>query len=284
MLKFGVARPMALAPGLARARLLGYGGILGCPRISHHRVAVRGARSFSTRSFSTQQDYDHAMDDDEVAERSDSPEAPNSTPEATHAGGMLDYVRYDKMIDKLQLCSRLIMIDKWTADYVVEASGEMAKTFGEKAVERILPIFSEMSAVKELNAMYVERQHSLGSQKQSAEHAIEHLQDSIEALGKELEQNYWKLDSALNGYAHDRLKVRFESQIEALGEEAQTARTLMARMENTAGPRRAIEAVATLKVSELEAELASIFTRLRKDNLQMFYRNRDEADNLEALW
>ena len=80
---------------------------------------------------------------------------------------MLDYIRYDKMIDKLQLCSRLIMIDKWTADYVVEASGEMAKTFGEKAVERILPIFSEMSAVKELNAMYVERQHSLGSQKAS---------------------------------------------------------------------------------------------------------------------
>ena len=275
----------ASVPGAARARVLGYNGVLGCPLVAQaNQERHRSRQTTASRVLSTAQDVRASYEIEEHEPTSAPSVAPNVAPEPmTHAGGMLGYARRVKAIDMLQLCSQLQIIDRWTGEHVVRSSGDLAHVFGHETVERIVPIFREMASIKELNAMYLERRRSLGSQKQAAEHAALHLEDTIEALGKELEQQYYKLNSTIDGYAADRLKVRFEAQIDALNEEAETAGTLAAQIENTAGPRRAIEAVVTLKLHELQEELVSVLAELRRQNLQLFYRDRDEADNLEAL-
>ena len=79
-----------------------------------------------------------------------------------------------------------------------------------------------------------------------------------------------------------RMKMRYESQVYALQEEAFRAHALLREIDGD-GPSRAVEAVVAAKEAVLLKELAAVLDKCERSSLQLMYDQRAEAENLEAL-
>ena len=120
-------------------------------------------------------------------------------------------------------------------------------------------------------------------QAQSASDAQAHLTDVIAAVGSAVEENHYKLDCQFDCHTMTRMQARFAGQADEAEEERALARSLLAEIENTSGPRRAVEAVLIAKRAALIADLRTVLASFKQANLQLYYREREEMLNLEAL-
>ena len=132
--------------------------------------------------------------------------------------------------------------------------------------------------------MYQERRVSLSLQAQSGIDAIGYLNDTIAALDVAIEANHCKLIPEFDCQVMLTLHERFVSQVDELNTELSMAHRLLAEIENTVGPRRAIDVVLSVKRDSLKAELLDALTKLKEANLQLHYCEREGMNNLEALW
>ena len=203
----------------------------------------------------------------------------------------LAYAERQSALEKLTLCLRLQQIDGFSMGYVAEWTKILTEVLGGSAMP-LTPLFTDLAAVLNLRAIYAERRLSLRSQEQSASHASQHLEDSIVAIDQ-LDRSmpmggYFESTissgAQIDGHVAQGLVKRFEAQIEALQDEAERARQLLASIEPTAGPQRMTDVILAAKQEDIEAQLKAVIENLKAENLQMFYRERSEADNLEALW
>jgi hypothetical protein len=227
----------------------------------------------------------------------------------------LGYAERDRVLKKISLAAQLHQADHATVSYLGHFAKTLTESLGEDA-KPVLPIFQELLAAKELRSRYLERRRSLLEQKQAAESSTLHLKVAIAALedspaplkeqsqeqppGKTPERMWRSLglaDSAppsvppsyggptvvggLPGM-QQRMKMRYESQVYALQEEAFRAHTLLREIDGD-GPSRAVEAVVAAKEAVLLKELAAVLDKCERSSLQLMYDQRAEAENLEAL-
>ena len=131
--------------------------------------------------------------------------------------------RRNSQMDRLDLCTQLQQFDVWSAQYVADTSKELMQDLGEPA-DRLVPLFAELFAAKDLSTKYTERRVSLGTQEQLANHAAYFLRDSIAAIDKQVESqgvqplaHFEKLGfgpARIDPARAEKLKQRFEGQIE----------------------------------------------------------------------
>ena len=182
------------------------------------------------------------------------------------------------ILEKLEtVCLNLQKYDPWTGQYIADAGKQLNDAFGEPA-ERLVPLFAELFATKDLHAMYAERRVSLGMQAQAASHAASFLDDTMEAINKQMQQQGRVVSplphfealgfgpARLELHAAHVLQERFAEQRNACADEANTARTILASLEPTAGPKRIVEVALASKVEELEMEILRCLRELRSLN------------------
>ena len=183
--------------------------------------------------------------------------------------------RRNSQMDRLDLCTQLQQFDVWSAQYVADTSKELMQDLGEPA-DRLVPLFAELFAAKDLSTKYTERRVSLGTQEQLANHAAYFLRDSIAAIDKQVESqgvlplaHFEKLGfgpARIDPARAEKLKQRFEGQIEECMDERDYAQSILAALEPATGPTRVIEVAVAAKQADLEKEIDNVLRRLRKAN------------------
>lgn len=217
------------------------------------------------------------------------------------------YAERDSMLKRIGLAARLHKSDEYTMRVVSENVTSLQVTLGDK-VHDILPIFRELNAAKDLHAMYVERCHSLSSQKRLAEiaasnltatiadmqelantHKMPHnIDEEIESVGSELwvwlgaapSRRFAGTDSigGVPGMV-DRLSMRYEAQVAAAKEEAFRAHALLKEIQSD----RTLEAVVAAKESDAKKRLKALLEELERCSMRLYLEQCSDAENLEAL-
>lgn len=231
---------------------------------------------------------------------------------ADNKSDMAAYAARDHSLKKIAFAAQLHQSDSFTQRHLVHFSKTLTESIGAPA-EKILPIFQELWAIKELRSRYLERQRSMHEQRSAAESAKRRLKDRIAHLELEaqqaevaapdspepsrLAQQLWvglgltepHVPSAsgrasiggVPGIA-ERMKMRLQAQMYALQEESFRAGALLREFEADE-PRRAIEAVAAAKEKDLQQQLSGVLEECERCSLQLLYDQRSDAENLEAL-
>lgn len=193
------------------------------------------------------------------------------------------YAERASSLSRLQAITELQKMDGFSARFISDSVAELTEKVSKSATA-LVPLFSELSAALDLNALYAERRFSFGLQAQCASDALHHLNDSVSHLNELVDDEYYKLDALVDLEAAMRLVTRFKSQAAAAEDELGAANELLRSIEPSEGPNRAIEAVVAAKVTDVKSELTSLITKLKAECHQLYLRERTEADNMDALW
>ena len=217
------------------------------------------------------------------------------------------YADRDTKLKRIWLAAHLHKSDEYTMRVVSENVNSLHESLGEKAKD-ILPIFRELNAAKDLNAMYVERCHSLTSQKRLAEQAASNLKatiadmqaladshqmpmstdEEIESVGSKLwvwlgaaPARRFAAEDSIGGVPGmvDRLSMRYDAQVGAAEEEAFRAHALLKEIKGD----RMIEAVVAAKESETKKRLRAVVDELERSSMRLYLDECSDAENLEAL-
>lgn len=93
-----------------------------------------------------------------------------------------DWGRRDTMFNRIELAGDLDRGDETSMRAIASWSEDLSASLGTSTARFLVPLFTELYAVKELRSIYLERRMSLMWQRQAAMHASAHLMDSMEAL------------------------------------------------------------------------------------------------------
>ena len=189
---------------------------------------------------------------------------------------------------------------------------DLATTLDTEEASELTPLFGQLFAVKDLRAMYVERQNSLKQQAECADHAARHLDRTIATMASYLEievdptwqQHLGIMDlvtppptveqrlglsappppppvGGATGVVQ-RLSMRFSAQMKACNEESFRAKAFLKEIDG-GGPSRLLEVGMVAKEATLKQAIEEVVERLEKKSFDVLKRERAIFDELEAI-
>ena len=131
------------------------------------------------------------------------------------------YADRESILSRISLVTGLDRSDGATGRYLVDWQQELSQTLGPEA-EEVVPLFSELFAVKDLRAMYNYKRHSLSAQASAANHAASHLRQTLQAVEEDGQEG--GRAGHLRPHMVDCYRMRFSSQIEEAHHEVRSPR------------------------------------------------------------
>lgn len=191
----------------------------------------------------------------------------------------------ESVIKRIELAGTLDRGDEFTARAIAGWAEDLAHVLESKEANLLVPLFSELFAAKMLRAMDTERRNTYLMQRQAASDARSYLFDCIHALSAHVQGGTPTSEKTIGGITGlaQRLEMRYQAQIKACDVEVYRATAFLKEIEGTDAPSRSIEVAMAAQEAELETALARVVESLRQQSMQVMLRQRDEANNLEAI-
>ena len=236
---------------------------------------------------------------------------PPAKPLPSHRAGDPETAWADRnnMLERIALVARCDGFSAFDAEGVGRLVGELRPTLGLE-VESLLPLFANLGVIKNVRSMAREREHSLKAQKQAAEHAVRHLEDTVAALEAHLRDPLRRsADSApgevlcsrllgltsgmrvsppysavggLSGLV-DRIKVRYDAQARTLREEGFRASALLKEIGGgDLASFRVVEVVIADRERLLQQKVSAVLEGLGARSLRVLMEDRATAERQEA--
>ena len=217
------------------------------------------------------------------------------------------------MFNRIKLAANLDRSDAFTARALARWTEELATTLDTEEASELTPLFGQLFAVKDLRAMYVERQNSLKQQAECADHAARHLDRTIATMASYLDIEVdptWQANLGIMDLVTppptveqrlglsappppppvggatgvvQRLSMRFSAQMKACNEESFRAKAFLKEIDGGGGPSRLIEVGMVAKEAALKQMIEEVVERLEKKSFDVLKRERAESDELEAI-